>query len=278
MVVGKVRLALTPLVNHYWNVPLYLSARGLTTSAMHYGDRTLDIEFDFIDHVVQFHTSDGERRSLPLEAKTVATFYREVQDALRSLNVEVEISPAPSEIFDMPLPLDKDDVHHSYDREATNRFWRILAVVEKVFTQFRAEFIGKCSPVHLFWGGADLAVTRFSGRRAPERPEADKVTRESYSHEVSSVGFWPGDSRLPKTCFYSYAAPEPEGFRRASIEPPQAYYVETMGAYYLDYDDVRASANPEATLLAFCRSTYEAAATLGRWDRAALERMGSGLH
>ena len=271
MIVGKVRMALTPLVNHYWNVPLYITARGMTTSAMHCGDRTLEIEFDFIDHVVVFRMSDGATRSLPLEPKTTAAFYAEVKDALRALGVTVNISTLPVEIVDEPLPLDKDELHRAYDPDAANRFFHVLSSTEKVFTQFRSEFIGKCSPVHFFWGSFDLAVTRFSGRPAPARPDADKITRESYSHEVSSVGFWPGDSRLPRMCFYSYAAPEPEGFRSAKIQPPRSYYVDAMYGWYLDYDEVRAK-DPEQMLLTFCRSTYDAAATLGKWDRAALER------
>lgn len=272
MIVGKVRMALTPLVNHYWNVPLYVTARGLTTSAMHHGDRTGEIEFDFIDHVLVFRVNDGTTRSLPLEAKTTAAFYSDVKETLRALGVAIEISTLPVEIVDEPLPLDRDELHRSYDRDAANRFFHVLSSAEKVFTQFRSEFIGKCSPVHFFWGSFDLAVTRFSGRRAPERPDADKITRESYSHEVSSVGFWPGDSRLQRMCFYSYAAPEPDGFPTATIQPAKAYYVDAMYGWYFDYDEVRCAKDPEETLLTFCRSTYDAAATLGKWDRAALER------
>lgn len=270
-VVGKIRLGLTPLINHWWNVPLYVSARGLTTSEMPYGDRWLDMEFDFLSHVLRIRTSDGAKREVRLAPRSVADFYAEVFAVLKELRIECPIRPVPSEI-ENPIPLDRDEEHRSYDAEYAQRFWRILARIEAVLTQFRSEFIGKCSPVHFFWGGFDLAVTRFSGRPAPPRPDADAITREGYSHEVSSVGFWPGDSRLEQASFYSYAAPEPAGYRDSVVAPAAAYYHPSLAGFYLHYDDVRRSSDPEAMLLDFCRSTYVAAADKGQWDRNALER------
>jgi hypothetical protein len=271
-IVGKIRLALTPTINHWWNVPLYVTARGLTTSEIPYGDRCFDMEFDFVAHALRIRTSDGAQRDLPLEPRSVADMYRDIFSVLRSLRIECAIWPMPVEIAEDPILLDRDEQHRAYDREAVERFWRILALTHAVFTKFRARFIGKCSPVHFFWGSFDLAVTRFSGRPAPAREGADSITREAYSHEVSSVGFWPGDSRLKLPAFYSYAAPEPEGFRTAAVTPRQTYYHPELGGYYLHYDEVRAAADPETMLLDFCQSTYEAAADAGRWDRAALER------
>lgn len=273
-IVGKIRLALTPLVNHWWNVPLYVTARGLTTSEIPYGDRWFDMEFDFLAHVLRIRTSDGGEHDIPLGPRSVADLHKEVFAALRSLSIECVIWPVPVEI-DNPIPLDRDEHHRAYDRDAVERFWRILALTHAVFTKFRAEFIGKCSPVHFFWGSFDLAVTRFSGRPAVVKPDADVITREAYSHEVSSVGFWPGDPRLELPAFYSYAAPEPEGFRKAAVRPGAAYYNEPLGGFYLHYDDMRTAADPEAALLDFCHSTYDAAADLGKWDRAALERRSS---
>ena len=270
-VVGKIRMELTPLINHWWNVPLYVSARGLSTTQIPYGERWLDMEFDFLSHVLHVRMSDGAQRDIVLTARSVADFYAEVFSVLRALDVSVEIWTVPVEI-DNPIPLDRDVEHRSYDHQYVERFWRILALTDAVFTKFRSEFIGKCSPVHFFWGSFDLAVTRFSGRLAPPRPDADKVTREAYSHEVSSVGFWPGDGRLEQPAFYSYAAPEPEGFRASAVSPAATYYNEALGGFYLHYDDMRAAADPEAALMDFCRSTYEAAAIRGAWDRAALER------
>lgn len=271
-IVGKIRLALTPLVNHWWNVPLYVSARGFTTSAMPCGDRWLDMELDFIDHQLHVRTSDGAQRNVELRPRSVADLYGEVLSVLHSLNLDIHIWPVPVEIED-PIPLDGDETHRSYDREAIQRFWRIVARTEFLLTRFRSEFIGKCSPVHFFWGGFDLAVTRFSGRTAPPRPDADAITREGYSHEVSSVGFWPGDSRLPLPSFFSYAAPEPEGFRDCKVQPAAAYYHSSLNGFYLHYDDMRKADDPEQTLLDFCHSTYDAAANLGKWDRTNLERM-----
>jgi hypothetical protein len=270
-VVGKIRMTLTPLVNHWWNVPLYVTARGLTTSEIAYGDRWFDMEFDFIAHVLRVRTNDGGQHDIPLGARSVADLHDETFRVLSSLDIICRIWPVPVEI-DNPVPLDRDEEHRAYDREYVERFWRILALTHGVFTNFRSEFIGKCSPVHFFWGSFDLAVTRFSGRPAPVRPDADPITREAYSHEVSSVGFWPGDNRLPLPSFYSYAAPEPDGFRTSAVKPAAAYYNEALNGFYLHYDELRRAADPEGMLLEFCRSTYEPAAELGGWDRAALER------
>ena len=271
-VVGKIRMALTPLVNHWWNVPLYVTARGLTTSEIPYGDRWFDMEFDFLAHVLRVRASDGAEHDIPLGPRTVADLYAEVFSVLASLKIRCEIWPQPVEILENAFPLDRDEHHRAYDRDAVERFWRILALSHDVFTKFRARFVGKCSPVHFFWGSFDLAVTRFSGRLAPPRPDADSITREAYSHEVSSVGWWPGDTRLALPSFYSYAAPEPAGFREARVTPSATYYNEALGGFYLHYDEVRNASDPEATLLDYCQSTYEAAANLGNWDRAALER------
>jgi hypothetical protein len=269
-VVGKVRLKLTPLVNHWWNVPLYLTARGLTTSAMPYGDRWFEMEFDFLAHLLRIRTNDGGERHVALAPRTVASFYTEVMATLKSMGIEVSIWPMPVEI-DNPSRLDRDEEHHAYDPDAVQRFWTLLAYTEAVFTEFRSEFVGKCSPVHFFWGSFDLAVTRFSGRVAPQKEGVDPITREAYSHEVSSVGFWPGDGRLQLPAFYSYAAPEPEGFRDTPVSPP-AYYHPTLGGFYLHLDELRRLPDPANVLLEFCRTTYAAAANLGRWDRDALER------
>jgi hypothetical protein len=270
-VVGKIRLALTPLVNHWWNVPLYVSARGLTTSGILYEDRSIDIEFDFVDHVLRIRSSDGRVRDVALRLRTVADFYADVFRSLQSMDVHCTIWPVPVEIPGETTPLDSDERHHHYDPEFANRFWRVLALCNAALTKFRGKFIGKCSPVQFYWGSFDLAVTRFSGRPAPPREGADSITREAYSHEVSSVGFWPGDARLKTASFFSYAAPEPAGYRDARIPAP-AYYHPDLGGFYLHYDDVRSAADPEAMILNFCQATYDAAATLGAWDRAALER------
>ena len=270
-VIGKVRLALTPLLNHWWNVPLYVDARGLTTSCMPYRNAAFEFSFDFIDHQLVLEMNDGSRRLLPLAAMPVAEFYQEVMALLRTSGIEVKIWPMPVEVPD-PIPFDKDRVHASYDRDQAQRFWRVLLSVQAVFEEFRSRFLGKSSPVHFFWGSFDLAVTRFSGRRAPERAGADRVTREAYSHEVSSVGFWPGSGNIKGAAFYSYAAPEPADFREWPVEPRSARYDAGVSEFILMYDDVRTSARPSATLLDFCQSTYEAGATLGKWDREALER------
>ena len=270
-VVGKIRLAQTPLVNHWWNVPLYVTARGLTTSAMPYHERTFQIDFDFIDHTLVIKTSDGAHSERKLVPQSVASFYQEVMRMLKELDIEVKIWTMPVEIPD-PVAFEKDEVHASYDAEYAGRFWRILLASSKVFEDFRSRFIGKCSPVHFFWGSFDLAVTRFSGRRAPEREGADPITREAYSHEVISHGFWPGSGAIDAPAFYAYAAPEPEGFSRERARPEKAFYHDEMKEFLLYYDDVRQSASPEEALMEFLESTYDAGANLAGWDRAALER------
>ncbi len=269
--VGKVRLKLTPLVNHWWNVPLYVTARGLGTSRIPYGNRSFEIWFDFIHHALVLETSDGVSKNFPLIPRSVADFYQAFMQLLHSAEIEVKIWHMPVEIPD-PIPFDQDTVHASYDREWVEKFWRILSSVDSVFNKFRSEFIGKSSPVHFFWGSFDLAVSRFSGRRAPERPGADFMTREAYSHEVSSVGFWPGGGNVNGPAFYSYAVPEPQGFKQARVRPAAAFYDQQLGEFLLMYDDVRKSESPTVALLDFCRSTYETEATLGNWDRVALER------
>ena len=269
--VGKVRLALTPLVNHWWNVPLYVTARGLTTSIIPYGERSFELLFDFLKHQLVLETSEGALKTLPLAPKSVADFYQEFVRMLRAENINVKIWPMPVEILD-PIAFDQDRVHASYDAVSVEKFWRILVSVDAIFKQFRSRFIGKSSPVHFFWGSFDLAVTRFSGRKAPERPGADKMTREAYSHEVSSVGFWPGTSGMSDAAFYSYAAPEPNGFKQAHVQPAAAAYNPSLGEFLLSYEDVRNSESPSSSLLQFSQSTYDAAANLGNWDRLALER------
>jgi hypothetical protein len=270
-VVGKIRLAQTPLVNHWWNVPLYLTARGLTTSAMPYEDRTFQIDFDFVAHQLRFETSDGKTDALPLAPRTVADFYREVMERLSRLGVGVKIWTTPVEVPD-PVPFEQDTLHASYDPEYANRFWRALAWSARGFEEFRAGFVGKCSPVHFFWGSFDLAVTRFSGRRAPEREGADAVTREAYSHEVISHGFWAGGAAFPHAAYYSYTAPEPAGLKAARVRPDQAFYSAEMSEFLLRYEDVRRSESPAGALAEFLQSTYDAGAELAKWDRAALER------
>jgi hypothetical protein len=270
-IVGKIQLALTPLVNHWWNVTFILTARGMETQALHCAEGTLSMAFDFIDHQLVITTSRGDTRVLPLRPQTVADFYREVMQALTDLRVSVKIWPVPVELAH-PIAFEKDIVHHSYDRDAVTRFWHIFSWADAVLKEFRARFIGKSSPVHFFWGSFDLAVTRFSGRRAPERPGADSITREAYSHEVSSAGLWPGGGPVSGPAFYSYAAPEPPRFSEQQVQPAQAFYDPTLKEYLLLYDDVRRSSSPSGDLIDFLQSTYNAAADLGRWDRKALER------
>ncbi|HZR64062.1 MAG TPA: DUF5996 family protein [Terriglobales bacterium] len=270
-IVGKVRLALTPLVNHWWNVPLYVSARGLTTSPIPYRVSPFELQFDFLDHQLVFQGSDGACKAIPLKPRSVADFYAEVMNMLRSAGIDVKIWRMPVEIPN-PIPFDEDRVHASYDPEAAHRFWQILLSVRSVFEEFRSRFVGKCSPIHFFWGSFDLAVTRFSGRPAPERPGADRITREAYSQEVSSVGFWPGGGNIPGAAFYSYTAPEPAGFRDWRVRPDAAHYDAQVAEFLLMYDDVRNSASAVTTLLDFCQSTYEAGATLGKWNREDLEK------
>jgi hypothetical protein len=269
-IVGKVRLALTPLINHWWNVPLYVNARGLTTSVIPYGNTPFELWFDFVEHQLVLH-SDGSRKVLPLSPMSVADFYKEVTGMLTSSGIEVKIWRMPVEVSD-PIPFDEDRVHASYDPDAAQRFWKLLLSVQCVFEVFRSKFLGKCSPIHFFWGSFDLALTRFSGRRAPERSGADRMTREAYSHEVSSVGFWPGSGNITGPAFYSYTAPQPAGFQDWPVRPSAAHYDAQLGEFILMYDDVRSSASPSAALLDFCQSTYEAGATLGGWDRDLLER------
>lgn len=270
-IVGKVRLAQTPLVNHWWNVPLYVSARGLTTTAMPYGAMFFEMEFDFVDHNLVIKGSDGAVRTVKLSPKSVATFYGETMTALDDLGLGIRIWTMPVEIPD-PIPFDQDDQHDSYDPEYANRFWQILRHSDRVMQDFRSRFIGKCSPVHFFWGSFDLAVTRFSGRPAPPRPDADPITREAYSHEVISHGWWPGQGPLGKPAFYSYTAPAPDDLAKASIRPEEAFYSNEMSEFLLLYDDVRNATDPEGALMEFLQSTYEAGANLAAWPRAELER------
>lgn len=270
-IVGKVRLALTPPINHWWEVPLYVNAVGLTTSAIPYEGETFEIEFDFVHHQLLIRTSQGAEKRIALKPRSVADFYREFMAALKSLGIRVKIWPMPAEI-PHPIRFDQDTQHASYQPEYAHRLWRILTIVEKIFLQFRSGFVGKCSPVHFFWGSFDLAVTRFSGRRAPERPEADPITREAYSHEVISAGWWPGGGEVTGPAFYVYAAPEPPGFGNAKVRPAKAFYHPQMREFLLMYDDARNAASPSAAVLDFLQSTYEAGADLGNWNRGELER------
>jgi hypothetical protein len=270
-IVGKVRLGLCPLINHWWEVPLYVSARGLTTSPIPCARGVVEIEFDFVGHNLLIQTSEGASKSIPLAPRSVAAFYREFMAALRSLGIDAKIWKMPVEIPN-PIPFDKDEEHASYDPEYANRFWRILVLVDTIFKEFRAGFIGKSSPVHFFWGSFDMAVTRFSGRRAPNREGADPITREAYSHEVISAGFWPGGGDIKGAAFYAYAAPEPPGFAEASVRPANAFYHSQMKEFLLMYDDVRQAPSPKAALLEFLQSTYDAGADLANWQRTELER------
>jgi len=275
-IVGKIRLSQMPWINHSWHVPFYVTARGLTTSLIPYGVRAFEIEFDFCDHRLHISTSEGERRSFALKSISVAVFYRKIMQALSELEIEPHIRPWPVEIPDPVQPFFDNETQAAYAPEAVWRYWQALLQVNRVFTQFRARFIGKVSPVHLFWGAFDLAVTRFSGRIAPRHPGgapncADWVMEEAYSHEVSSAGFWPG-AGLGEAAFYAYAYPEPEGFRKHPVRPEAAYYNYDLGEFILPYEAVRTADEPEAVLLEFLQSTYEAAADLANWDRDALER------
>jgi hypothetical protein len=275
-IVGKIRLSQMPWINHSWHVPLYVSTRGLTTSSIPYGLRTFQIDFDFIDHKLLLLTSDGETRSLALKPQSVASFHDELFRALEELDLSITIHPKPNEL-ENPIPFAEDHEHASYDAESVNRFWRVLVQSDRVLSEFRARFIGKCSPVHFFWGSFDLAVTRFSGRPAPAHlggiPNLpDWVVREAYSHEVSSCGFWPGGGPHPFPLFYSYAYPEPDGFKTSAVRPEGAFYSEEMREFILPYDDVRNADSPDAVLMEFLQSTYEAAAQQASWDRAGLER------
>ena len=274
-IVGKIRLAQEPMVNQWWQVPLYVTATGLTTSPMPYQSRSFQIDFDFCHHALVIRTSDPLHKEFPLTPMPVAEFYDRVMQTLRDLGIEIKIWTMPVEVANA-IPFEKDQQHKSYDADAAQRFWRVLVQADRLMKQFRAGFIGKVSPVHFFWGSFDLAVTRFSGRTAPPHPGGmpslgDWVAREAYSHEVSSCGFWPGNGGFGKAAFYSYAYPAPAGFADAELLPPQASFDRTLGEFILDYDIVRSSHDPDAMVLDFLRSTYAAAANAGKWDRAALE-------
>jgi len=274
-IVGKIRLSRSPWLNHSWHVTLYVNARGLTTSPIPDGARHFEIEFDFIDHSLRILASDGPRRQFPLAGQSVASFYTLIVAALAELGIDAVIDEMPNELPD-PVRFSHDNAHASYDGDAVRRFFRILSSTDRVFKQFRTAFLGKASPVHFFWGSFDLAVTRFSGRRAPRHPGgvphlADAVASEAYSHEVSSAGFWPGSGAIDYPAFYSYAYPEPSGFRATKVKPDAAFFHETMGEFILPYDAVRTAADPEQALLDFLQSTYEAAANAATWDRDALE-------
>lgn len=271
-IVGKVRMALTPPLNHCWHVTLYPTVRGVTTSPMPYGDRMLEIEFDFLEHVLKIDTSEGESRRIALEPVTVAEFYRRVLQALDSLDIAVHIWPVPCEVAN-PIPFEQDVTHKSYDPEYAQRFWCVLVQSARVFGAFRAQFSGKVSPIHLFWGALDLACTRFSGRKAPEHPSMpglpDRVTRDAYSHEVSSCGFWPGGPGV-EACFYSYAYPEPPGYSAYPVAVSGAKYDASFGEFVLPYEAMRNAEDPDAALLTFLQTTYDAASICGKWDREAL--------
>jgi Family of unknown function (DUF5996) len=274
-IAGKIRLSRTPWLNHSWHVALYVTTRGLTTSPIPDGGRHFEIEFDFIDHVLRLSTSDGSRRQLPLSGQSVASFYTLTIAALAELGIHATIDEMPNELPD-PIRFSHDNAHASYDRDAVRRFFRILTSADRVFKQFRTGFLGKASPVHFFWGSFDLAVTRFSGRRAPRHPGgiphlANAVAWEAYSHEVSSAGFWPGSGTIDYPAFYSYAYPEPPGFRAAKVKPDAAFFHKAMGEFILPYDAVRTAADPDQTLFDFLQSTYDAAADAAAWDRGALE-------
>jgi len=270
-IVGKTRLALTPLQNHWWNVPLYVTARGLGTSAMAYGDDVLDIEFDFVTHELHLRLGSGAVQTLKLKAQAVADFYREYLSCLGALGVSVKIMPMPVEVAN-PIRFDLDTEHKSYDGEYAHRFWQVLVHAERVFRGFGTSFLGKVSPVHFFWGSFDLAVTRFSGRPAPPRPGADKIQREAYSHEVISAGFWPGNGGYGAAAFYCYAAPVPEGLAEAKVRPAAAQWDKALGEFVFKYDAVLAEVSPEVALMEFLESAYAAAADAAKWDRSALER------
>jgi hypothetical protein len=281
-VVGKVRLALSPWINHSWHVTFYLTARGLTTSPIPFSARVFQIDFDFIDHVLRIQANDGREKAISLAPKSVATFYGEVMRALRELDISVQINTTPNEV-DPAIPFEQNEKNSAYDPEYANRFWRVLLQSDRVFKEFRSDFCGKCSPVHFFWGSFDLAVTRFSGRSAPTHPGGvphlpDAVAREAYSQEVSSLGFWPGNEMMLEPIYYSYAYPAPEGFSDAKVQPAAARFNATLKEFVLPYEAVRQAAAPDQALLDFARSTYDAAATLGNWDQAALVEVKPDLH
>jgi uncharacterized protein DUF5996 len=270
-IVGKICLALTPRMNHFWNIAFQVTPRGLATPTLTAGERTFTMTFDLVAHALVIEVSDGETRRIPLEPRTVADFYRAVMETLRGLGISVRIWTMPVEVPD-PIRFTEDTTHKSYDPACANAFLRVLLSVKPVLQSFRCDFVGKCSPVHFFWGSFDLAVTRFSGRRAPERPGADAMTRESYSHEVISHGFWPGGGAVPDPAFYAYAVPTPAGFEAAAVEPAAAYYSKEFGEFILPYEAVRGAPDPVAALTAFLNTTYEAGARLAGWNREELER------
>ena len=274
-IVGKVRLALEPFVNHWWNSTLYLTSRGLTTSSMSYEDIQLQIDFDFIDHVLIIQTSEGITKKIPLEPRPVANMFQEIMSILGDIDIFIPIWTTPVEVADR-TPFEEDYKHTSYDREYISRIWRILSQSNRIFTEFRSRFIGKVSPVHFFWGAFDLAVTRFSGRTAPLHPGAPGLAKfvavEAYSHEVSSCGFWPGGGDIDNPIYYSYAYPEPQGFKESAIKPKEAYYEAKLGEFVLPYEVVRKAESPDQILLEFLESTYTAAATTANWNRKTLER------
>ena len=274
-IVGKVRLALSPWTNHSWHVTLYLTARGLTTSPIPHGSDVFEIRFDFVDHTLRILKNDGSGRDLKLKPQSVAQFYERTMSILDELDLPIQINTTPNEIVDA-IPFERDQTHRAYDPEYANRFWRLLLQSDRVFKLFRSRFCGKCSPVHFFWGSFDLAVTRFSGRPAPLHPGGiphlpDAITREAYSQEVSSLGFWPGNDAIPQAIFYSYAYPEPQGFAQSAVKPDAASYHSQLKEFILPYDLVRAAPSPAEMLLDFAQSAYDAASNLGNWDRAALE-------
>lgn len=275
-IVGKIRLELAPMRNHWWQVPLYVTPRGLTTSPIPHGVRTFEVQFDLVDHRLRIDTSDGQFAALRLEPRSVADFYRELMGCLDELGLHVEIWPHPVEVEES-IPFDEDDEHASYDPEYADRLRRVLIQSDRVLHDFCADFVGKASPVHFFWGAFDLAVTRFSGRAAPEHPGGFPnvgrfVMVEAYSHEVASFGWWPGGGPVAEPAFYAYAYPEPEGFREAAVSPADAFYSTEMHEFVLPYEAVRHAENPDAALLGFCNDVYAAAADLGGWDRDALEK------
>ena len=270
-IVGKTRMVKERLINHWWNVPLYVTPTGLTTSSIPHRGLAFEVAFDFKSHQLRIETSKGEARTIRLYARSVADFYSEYMSTLRSLGIPVRINPVPAE-FDDLTPHNEDHHHAAYDPAYVERFHRVLINTDHIFKLFRASFLGKCSPVHFFWGGFDLAVTRFSGRRAPIMPDADPIQREGYSHEVISCGFWPGDRRYKDAAFYSYTAPAPAGFSFEGVRPEAGHWDTKLGEFILTYDDVQHSQSPASDILEFCQSTYEAGAKLAQWDRAALER------
>jgi hypothetical protein len=274
-IVGKIRMVQSPPLNHSWNVTLYVTSRGLSTGSIPHGERTFQIDFDFVDHELVLSTCDGDLRSIPLAPRTTADFYHEVLGTLAGLDLPVRIAPRPNEV-DPAVPFPEDVEHRSYDAGAARRFWRVLLQVDRVFRRFRAGFLGKSSPVHFFWGSFDLAVTRFSGRKAPPHPGGfpnmpDPVAREAYSHEVSSAGFWPGGESMPEAIFYSYAYPVPDGMAGSRVRPEAASWNADLGEFVLPYESVRTAPDPETVLLEFLQTSYEAAAVAGNWDRKALE-------